>query len=314
VTRFCTSTFHDHDNQQDLPMPTTSSTAAAAIDFRLATKGRNQPLDGLLEQAKVSVGLAKLHAATLGVASWTALRTTAMESEIASLQGDVVAGIDRANVARHATQQQHAAIDAAKEFIRKLRAATPMVLRDTKIEGIPHDAFHAGGGLGRSVPTIAGYLLGVKGPLLKLDADFAPYFAGKSPSTLLVDVGHALDTADVTQETGIKSLPEATLTVYETKGRLLENIEDLNRIAKIAFEGDARARALFNKDILLRARKAAKGTPSDAAAGDAKTATTSPTPASPSGSESAATTSNAASPAPPTAKNGKAATLEPAHA
>lgn len=293
-------------------MPTTS--VASAIDFRLASKGRNQPLDALLEQAKVSVGLVKLHAATLAVASWTTARTTAMEAEIASLQGDVVAGIDRANVARHATQQQHAAIDAAKEFVRKLRAAAPMVLRDTKIEGIPHDAFHAGGSLGRAVPAIAGYLLGVKGPLLKLDADFAPYFGGKSPSALLVDVSHALDTADVTQETGIKSLPEATLTVYETKGRLLENIEDLNRIAKIAFEGDARARALFNKDILLRARKAAKAAPSDAPAGDAKTATTTPTPGSPSGSESATTTPNAAPPAPPNAKSSKTATLEPAHA
>jgi hypothetical protein len=63
-----------------------------------------------------------------------------------------------------------------------------------------------------------------------------------------------------------------------------------NRVAKIAFEGDARARALFNKDILLRARKAAKTTPSDAPATDGKTATTTPTPATPSGSESAAAT------------------------
>ena len=36
---------------------------------------------------------------------------------------------------------------------------------------------------------------------------------------------------------------------------MLEQIEDLNRAGKIAFDGDAATRGKFNKDILLRARK-----------------------------------------------------------
>jgi hypothetical protein len=38
-------------------------------------------------------------------------------------------------------------------------------------------------------------------------------------------------------------------------GTVLEQIEDLNRAGKSAFDGDAATRGKFNKDILLRARK-----------------------------------------------------------
>lgn len=289
-------------------MTTPTPTTPSIIDLRLATKGRNQPLQALLEQAKISLGLAAKYATTLATAAWTDARSKAMTDEIDALEGDVVSRIDAANVAHHATQKQQDAIDEAKEFVRKLRAAAPMVLRDTKIEGVPVEAFHGGGTLNRSVPKIQGYLLGVKGPLAKLDAEFAPYFGGKSPSALLDDVAKALDGADLTQEMGIKSLPDDTLHVYETKGRLLENIEDLNRIAKIAFDGDARARALFNKDILLRAHKAAKQAttaPTDASTTD-KTATTSPTPAGASDTKTATT-----SPSGSSSSTTKTATLEP---
>ena len=48
-------------------------------------------------------------------------------------------------------------------------------------------------------------------------------------------------------------------------GKVLEQIEDLNRAGKNAFDGDAATRGKFNKDILLRARKAqAKKTAEDA--------------------------------------------------
>ncbi len=42
---------------------------------------------------------------------------------------------------------------------------------------------------------------------------------------------------------------------------LLEAIEDLNRAGKSAFDGDAAHIALWNKDILARARKSRKETP-----------------------------------------------------
>jgi len=48
-------------------------------------------------------------------------------------------------------------------------------------------------------------------------------------------------------------------------GKVLEQIEDLNRAGKSAFDGDAATRGKFNKDILLRARKErAQKKPADA--------------------------------------------------
>ena len=52
------------------------------------------------------------------------------------------------------------------------------------------------------------------------------------------------------------------MALYEAKGRLLELIERANRVARIAFDGDAVMCARFNKDLLLRGGKA-KGKQAD---------------------------------------------------
>jgi hypothetical protein len=70
-----------------------------------------------------------------------------------------------------------------------------------------------------------------------------------------------LDAADTKQEVSVSSLPADTAKLYQTKGKLLEAIEDLNRAGKIAFDGDATKISLWNKDILVRARKARKEPP-----------------------------------------------------
>ena len=305
---------------------TTTTTATASttssIDMRLASKGRNQPLAGLLQQAKVSAGNAKLYAAQLDACGWTDARTSTMLAEIASLETDVASRIDTASAARHATTQEHAAIDAAKTFIRKLRAAAPMVLRDTKVVGVAHDAFNAGSPLASSTPKIVEYLTKVRGPVVKLDDDFVPYFKGNKASAELDAVKNALDGADVAQETKLSALPQETLQVYETKGKILEAIEDLNRVAKIAFDGEAGTRSAFNKDILLRARAAAKAAttattapatsePAAPAPAADKTATTAPNPEPAPKETKTATTAPSPAPAPGATKT---ATLEPAHA
>jgi hypothetical protein len=53
-------------------------------------------------------------------------------------------------------------------------------------------------------------------------------------------------------------LPADTEKLYETKGRVLEWIEDVNRAGKSAFDGDAARVAVWNKDVLMRARKERK--------------------------------------------------------
>ncbi len=110
----------------------------------------------------------------------------------------------------------------------------------------------------RSTPKISNYLAKIRPHVVKLDEHLRPYFGGERASEQLDAVKSALDAADAVQEADIASLPEATQKVYEAKGRVLQDIEDLNRIARNAFEGNADAIALFNKDILLRARQERK--------------------------------------------------------
>ena len=61
-----------------------------------------------------------------------------------------------------------------------------------------------------------------------------------------------------TQEQALTSMPQDTLKLYETKGRLLTSIERVNKIAKIAFWDRKDLSAQFNKDVLNRSRKARK--------------------------------------------------------
>ncbi len=148
------------------------------------------------------------------------------------------------------------ALTRAKAFVRRLRLALPRVLRDTKVQDVHPDQFLAGGKLGRSTPKLMAYLNGLSLPVGKLEADLAPYFKPTGASTELQMAQAELSTADATQEIGISALPADTLQVYEHKGHLTRCIEDLNRAGKMAFDGDAVQAARFNKDILLRGRKA----------------------------------------------------------
>ena len=61
----------------------------------------------------------------------------------------------------------------------------------------------------------------------------------------------------------VASLPVETQKIYETKGMAVELIEELNAVAKNCFDGNAQLIALFNKDILLRGRKAKKSAGGD---------------------------------------------------
>lgn len=90
------------------------------------------------------------------------------------------------------------------------------------------------------------------------EASLTPYFGGAKPADQAKDLKDKLDKADTAQETALAALPVETQQVYETKGRAVELIEELNTVAKNAFDGHAQVVALIKKDILLRGRKARK--------------------------------------------------------
>lgn len=226
------------------------------IDPRLAAKGRKEPLPALVAQARYSVGLAQEQAAALAEhAAWQPADTAALASDLELLDTEAALQADARGQSKGKTASQEAAVTAAKAFKRKVDLALPRVLRLTRVPAVSAEQFQAGEPIGRSVPTLLGWLTKVTGPLGRLAADFAPYFQPDGVMARHAQVTQDLQQADQTQEVALTALPADTQALYERKGRVLQAIEDLNRAGKIAFDGQAEQAGRFHKDILLRGRK-----------------------------------------------------------
>lgn len=226
-----------------------------ALDDRLVAKGRSEPRGGLAQQGKVHVGLATHYAAKLADAGWSAADTTSLEANVVTLEGAVGTQAKAYDHADHTSSTESDAIDGAKSFVRKLRNALPRSLRETPGTGLTLDSFRVGATLGRSTPRISKYLAEIRPGVVTLDPALVKHFNGQMASIELDAVKSALDHADTAQELARANAPGETLALYAVMGQVLEQIEDLNRAGKIAFDSDASTRAKFNKDILLRARK-----------------------------------------------------------
>lgn len=228
------------------------------VDIRLAKKGRSEPRDALAQQGRVSVELATQYATQLEAAGWQPAKTAELATGVTTLESAVAVQAESKVSARGSAQAETAAVAEAKKLKRRLDNVLPIVLRDANVPGLTRKSFSVGGTLGRSTPKISQYLARVRPHVVALDEALRPYFGGELASAQLDEVKRQLDEADTTQEVEITSLPLATQEVYEAKGRVLQLIEDLNRIAKNAFDGEAAIIGRFNKDLLVRARRAPK--------------------------------------------------------
>ena len=228
-----------------------------SINLRLARKGVYEPRQGLIQQGNYHTKLAATHAEVLASAGWKKEKTEVLSTDITELESQSAEQFDRRTGAGQRTLSESAARNHAKSLIRKLRNALPIVLRDHPDTGVTLAQFD-GGTLGNSTPKISGYLNNISEPVKKLESILTEYFGGESALATLTKAKQNLDEADAVQETTLAGLPQETLKIYETKGRVLEAIEDINRLAKNAFDGQATLIAQFNKDILLRARQEKK--------------------------------------------------------
>mgnify|MGYP000927209254 CR=1 FL=1 len=222
------------------------------VDLRLAQKGRHEPADALLEQGRVSVALAKERAAALVKRGWSPAQTETLERDVDTFGASDVAREGERVGARTAHAAERRAIAAVKDFRADLREIVPIVLR--KHPELPADAFDPKETLGQSTSKLLGYLNRIDAVVKNLDDELAPYFEGQKPSLLIDAMRTELAQADTTQETALDSLPAATLALYELAGRILEQIEDLNRIGRVAHRDEPATAARFNKDILKRGR------------------------------------------------------------
>ncbi len=227
-------------------------------DRRLVSKGTNEPLQALVDQGRYHLKLAEQHAAALDEHNWTAQQTTELAAELAGLDTDKNRQLDERSRSKQTTRDEVAAISDAKALINRVRNVARQVVRKNVNAGVTVEDFNAGGPLGRAAGKISEYLGRLRVATAKLDTAFAPYFKQQVLSKLVDDARARLDGASATQEADIASLPEDTAVLYERKGRLLEHIEDMNAIARNAFEDAPETRAKFNKDILNRGRRPKK--------------------------------------------------------
>ena len=219
---------------------------------RLINKGMGTSPPPLLEQGRSHVSLGRKHEARLGRFGWPIAKTDALETKIKELDTLYSSRSSLIDLSRSATKTEAQRRQEAKAYIRVLRNAAPMVLRDIKPEKISESSFDAGGSIGDSTPKISAYLMKVRPFVKTLNDGFSPYFDGEDPAEKLEQIKSALDNADADQETKRRGLPEETKQLYLINGELLQMIEDMNRVAKIAFDGQAAIIGQFNKDILLR--------------------------------------------------------------
>ena len=152
-------------------------------------------------------------------------------------------------------ENEQAAITEAKTFKHKLANAFVDLHNDRLVPTPDYELVRKSGKLDRSTPKILAYFVKIRGVVEKHDRALSRHFGGRSALSIFNDVVKRLETAQSIQEVNLKALPQETLKLYEAMWRLLMLIEKMNRIARIAFDGQPHIVAEFNKKLLLRAHK-----------------------------------------------------------
>lgn len=229
----------------------------APLNAKYVKKGRSANLVGLRRQWKVSRKHAQTHALRLKGAGWLAEDTARLAADGGELDSERSTLLEKRTRSKARTRTEAQKRQEAKRVIRVVRNALPSVVKNLEEEEAKAitEQFLVGGKLGNSTALISAYLARIAGPLKELDGAFARFNNEKSLYAELTAIAAELDAADTEQEAGLDELPAETLAFYELKGRVLDAIEELNRLAKNAFDGEAELIGLFNKDLLLDATR-----------------------------------------------------------
>lgn len=219
-------------------------------------KGMKVSRRGLLDQARVHIGLEELHRVPLADHGWTPALTRKLVENTALVDSEMAATIEARLASKDDLAREQAAITEAKALKSDLTHAFRDLYSDGAIARTVLDALRAGGVLQRSTSKISIYLADVEPVVRAHDDALRPYFKGQSAHALLVAAKAKLDAAQELQELGVTHLPDETKKVYLAKAAVLSLVEKMNRIARIAFKGQAEIVGRFNKDLILRARQA----------------------------------------------------------
>jgi hypothetical protein len=232
------------------------------LNARLVEKGKQFHIDALLQQGNATHGVALGHQADLTRRGLSESRVTDLKQQLdllAGVRGDL--GVTREG-AKAMTADEGLAKSEGKTLSRAVREALRILLKDGPVAGISIDQFALRGNQLQTTPEVLAHLSALAPKLIPLDDQLARFFEGQKASELVTAAWERLRAADALQEKTRVDLPTETLALLELKGRVLDLIEEINGIARIAFEGQAELRGKFNKDLLYRGRRArAKGAP-----------------------------------------------------
>ncbi len=231
------------------------------LNARLVEKGKLFSADSLQQQGNVIHELVQAYQADLARSGLDETRAAFFKQQLdllAGTLGDV--GVTR-DGAKAMTADEGLAKSEGKTLARSIREALRIVLKDGPVEGVSLEQFALNGNLMQSTKDVLAYLNSMGAKVAPLDAHLARFFEGQKASELVKAAWTRLRDADALQEKSRVDLPTETLALLELKGRVLDLIEEINGIARIAFEGRAEVRAKFNKDLLYRGRRARKTTP-----------------------------------------------------
>jgi hypothetical protein len=171
---------------------------------------------------------------------------------LATARGD--RGVTR-DGAKALTADEGLARSEGKTLSRAVREALRIVLKDGPVAGVSLDQVALHGNQLQTTPEVLAHLSALAPKLAPLDAELARFFEGQKASELVRAAWERLRDADALQEKTRMDLPQETLALLELKGRVLDLIEEINGVARIAFEGRSEIRAKFNKDLLYRGRR-----------------------------------------------------------
>lgn len=225
------------------------------IDMDLANKGVRYARRAVLDQTLYHLELDLKYRGALRAAGFTQASSDELVDNFERLKKHIHETADARAESQTNTHDEQIAIDEAKAYKRKLVYGFADLVADGRVLPADYKLVSESGSLDRSTPKILAYFAKIRGQVTKYDSDLSPYFGGTSALSIFDTVQAQLERTQGIQELNLKALPEQTLRIYETMGRLVSIFEKMNRIGKIAFDGQAQIIGEFNKDLLRRGRK-----------------------------------------------------------
>ena len=223
---------------------------------RLATKGEREPTAGVVEQAGKSIETGTTYKTKLLSHGFTEAKFAELVALLASITSLLGSRQGLWGPATGATRSEASLFQALKDHFFRLNLVAPIVIRELKPKGIESNCFSVDKRVRSSTKKLLDHADRTREFVVALDEPLKAYFDGQSALAEHDRLRTALFEANSTQEDAREVSPEKTTDLNVAKGRVLELIDDMNRIGRLAFMDNAEIAGRFNKDILLRARRA----------------------------------------------------------